>query len=350
MVIILHFLLLLRAGRLNTEKLQKYNVVLFVLCAALALSLIVIAVLIYFIKKKTCDCCKATVSGRTYATTASGHQRRQQRDEDSLTYSTATFTKRKAGKTERADKRQQREKRSTLVSELCDRLTGQTVDLLRKGATKCTDDLIFETKTVEVGDDVKLTCPRQTSDQNIKLFWIRLVSGNSPEFLGGTYSFDYDGVNNTPHITAKQESGAFVLHINDTDLSDTGLYYCMKVARIDLKFVNGTFLRIIGLNTEKLQKYNVVLFVLCAALALSLIVIAVLIYFIKKKTCDCCKATVSGQTYATMASGHQRRQQRDEDSLTYAAPTFTKRKAEKTERADKKTAERETVYTGVRAL
>ncbi|KAG7224837.1 hypothetical protein INR49_014962 [Caranx melampygus] len=312
MVIILHLLLLLRAGRLNTEKLQKYNVVLFVLCAALALSLIVIAVLIYFIKKKTCDCCKATVSGRTYATTASGHQRRQQ------------WINRK------------------MVIIL------HFLLLLRAG--QCTDDLIFETKTVEVGDDVKLTCPRQTSDQNIKLFWIRLVSGNSPEFLGGTYSFDYDGVNNTPHITAKQESGAFVLHINDTDLSDTGLYYCMKVARIDLKFVNGTFLRIIGLNTEKLQKYNVVLFVLCAALALSLIVIAVLIYFIKKKTCDCCKATVSGQTYATMASGHQRRQQRDEDSLTYAAPTFTKRKAEKTERADKKTAERETVYTGVRAL
>ncbi|XP_071313368.1 basement membrane-specific heparan sulfate proteoglycan core protein-like, partial [Trachinotus anak] len=110
----------------------------------------------------------------------------------------------------------------------------------------CTDDLIFETKTVNVGEDVKLNCTRQTSDHNAKLFWIRLVSGKCPETLGKTFSFDYDGVNKTPRITAKQEPGTFLLHIREAELSDTGLYYCIKVKRLDMEFLTGTFLRIKG--------------------------------------------------------------------------------------------------------
>uniref|UniRef100_A0A4W6FCJ8 Ig-like domain-containing protein n=1 Tax=Lates calcarifer TaxID=8187 RepID=A0A4W6FCJ8_LATCA len=88
------------------------------------------------------------------------------------------------------------------------------------------------TKIVDVGDDVKLTCPRQTSDHSINLFWIRLVSGDLPEFLGGTFSFDYDGVNKTPRITAKQEPGTFILLISKTELSDTGVYYCIKAKQL----------------------------------------------------------------------------------------------------------------------
>ncbi|XP_022615884.1 uncharacterized protein LOC111232579 [Seriola dumerili] len=116
--------------------------------------------------------------------------------------------------------------------------------LLRAG--RCTDDLIFESKTVGVGDDVKLTCTRPTSDYDISLFWIRLVSGKFPEILGGTFAFDYDGVNDIPRITAKQEPGTFLLHISEAELSDTGVYYCMKVQQIDMKFVTGTYLRIKG--------------------------------------------------------------------------------------------------------
>ncbi|XP_023253904.1 uncharacterized protein LOC111648286 [Seriola lalandi dorsalis] len=108
------------------------------------------------------------------------------------------------------------------------------------------DDQIFESKTVGVGDDVKLTCIRQTSDYDISLFWIRLVSGKFPEILGGTFTFDYDGVNETPRITAKQEPGTFILYISEAELSDTGVYYCMTVQRTDMKFVTGTYLRIKG--------------------------------------------------------------------------------------------------------
>ncbi|XP_040903675.1 uncharacterized protein LOC121188155 [Toxotes jaculatrix] len=337
--------------------------------------------------------------------------------------------------------------------------------LLRAG--RCTDDLIFDTKVVGVGDDVNLTCTHQKLDANTRLFWIRLVSGNLPEILGGTFSFDYNDVNTTPRITAKLEPGNFVLHISKTERNDTGVYYCITVALLDMKFLRGTFLRIKGpepditdiiqvspsdpvhpgdsvtlqcsvlsdsemktcagdhsvfwfragsdesrpsfiythgnsgdqcaqspeahspqkcvysfsknvsssdagtyycavatcgqilfgngskLNIEALwdlQTASTLLILLCAALVISLIVIAILIYLIKKKTLDCCKAAVSLQTDSATASGNQKSQLRDEDSLVYSAPTFTSRKAGKAERRSTRTAEGETVYTDVRAL
>ncbi|XP_036934010.1 uncharacterized protein LOC119008074 [Acanthopagrus latus] len=111
----------------------------------------------------------------------------------------------------------------------------------------CTDDLNFEMMTVEVGHDVTLTCVRHDSLlSTFNLFWIRLVSGNMPELLGGTHSFDFDGVNKTPRITAKQGDGTFLLHISEAQLSDTGLYYCVTVKNLHMTFVEGTFLRIKG--------------------------------------------------------------------------------------------------------
>ncbi|KAL7395721.1 hypothetical protein ABVT39_021943 [Epinephelus coioides] len=336
--------------------------------------------------------------------------------------------------------------------------------MLRVG--RCTDDHVFETTTAEVGDDVTLNCTRQTSESMVTLFWIRLVSGKTPEFLGGTYTFDYEGVNKTPHITAKQEPGSFILHIHETKLSDTGLYYCLKVNLLDMTFSKSTLLRVKGpditavtqdfpsgpvrpgdsvtlqcsvlsdseektcpeehrvywfraasdeshpsliyshgngdgcekspeahspqkciysfskdvsssdagtyycavatcgeilfgngtkvdiqeLNMWDLQKANTLLFLLFAALALSLTVIAFLIYTIKKKTCNHCNASVALQANAAAASGDQQIQQTDEDSLVYSAPIFTRRQASKGGTRDGKPEEEESIYTDVRAL
>ncbi|XP_068571651.1 uncharacterized protein [Cebidichthys violaceus] len=114
--------------------------------------------------------------------------------------------------------------------------------ILRVG--RCTDDLIFETKSV--GQNVTLTCPRNTTQGISTLFWIRLVSGNLPEFFKGTYTFDKDSVNTTPRITTKQGPGTFLLHIHQAKLSDTGVYYCFRVNTLDVILLNGTFLRIGG--------------------------------------------------------------------------------------------------------
>ncbi|XP_054872266.1 signal-regulatory protein beta-2-like [Amphiprion ocellaris] len=328
--------------------------------------------------------------------------------------------------------------------------------MLRVG--RCTDDHNFVTQTVGVGQNVTLTCTRQrSSNERSPLHWIRLVSGKSPELLGGTHTLYYDGVSKTPHITAKQGPGTFILQIHETQLSDTGFYYCIKVNRFDLEFMNATFLRITGpepdiidiiqvppsdpehpgdsvslqcsvlsnsekktcpeqqdrmfwfrtgsdeshprliyadgnnqdecetnpeaqspqkciysfsktvtssdagtyycavatcgqilfgngtkldneaLNMRDLKPDNTALFLVSAALATSLVVIAFLIYFIKTKTCDFCND-------AAAASGHQERPQRNEDSLVYSAPTFNKRKAE---RRNAKTSQEETIYADV---
>uniref|UniRef100_A0A8D0AQG5 Ig-like domain-containing protein n=1 Tax=Sander lucioperca TaxID=283035 RepID=A0A8D0AQG5_SANLU len=299
--------------------------------------------------------------------------------------------------------------------------------LLMLSVGRCTGDQIFETKTVGVGEDVTLNCNRQESDYTAALFWIRLVSGNFPEFLAGTLviDYDFDVVNKTPHISAKQVPGTFILHINKTKPSDTGVYYCIKVkGRTIMTFLNGTLLRIkesepnitaiiqdhpsvplhpgdsvtlqsgsdkshpsliyahgnhgdecekspeayspqkcvynfsknvsssdagtyycavaTSFNVWDLQKANTVLFVLCAALAISLIIIAFLIYTIKKKTCDCCNGNLKFLIHQSI--------KQDTDLLAYSAPTFNKRKTGRAERKNVKTAEGETIYTDVRTL
>uniref|UniRef100_A0A3B4FYW8 Ig-like domain-containing protein n=1 Tax=Pundamilia nyererei TaxID=303518 RepID=A0A3B4FYW8_9CICH len=120
----------------------------------------------------------------------------------------------------------------------------------------CTDDLFFETKSLVVGDYVTLKCPRQVAEYKETMYWIRIVSGSSAEFLGGTFTFDYNGVNKTPHITAKQEPGTFTLDISKVNLSDIGLYYCIKVRQLAMTFLKGTFLTIKELEPD--ANYTVV--------------------------------------------------------------------------------------------
>nr|NP_001131067.1 novel immune-type receptor 8 [Oryzias latipes]ACB86918.1 novel immune-type receptor 8 isoform 1 [Oryzias latipes] len=111
----------------------------------------------------------------------------------------------------------------------------------------CANEYNFTTKTVPVGEDVKLTCARQTDVlYRENLFWIRIVSGKKPELLGGTMNFDFDVEIRKSHITAKQEPGSFVLEINEAMESDDGVYYCIKVQNLNLTFLTGTFLSVKG--------------------------------------------------------------------------------------------------------
>ena len=91
-----------------------------------------------------------------------------------------------------------------------------------------------------------LKCPRQTSELGTAWYWIRLVSGNFPEYLGGTFTFEYEDVKMTPRITAAQGPGTFLLHISKIQRSDTGIYYCVKVKQLNVTFLKGVFLRIKG--------------------------------------------------------------------------------------------------------
>ncbi|XP_034739798.1 uncharacterized protein LOC117951919 [Etheostoma cragini] len=329
----------------------------------------------------------------------------------------------------------------------------------------CTDDHTFETKTVGVGQNVTLTCTRQKNWHSTTLFWIRIVSGTFPEFLGGTIAYDFN-VFETRRITAKQEPGTFVLHITNTQISDTAVYYCIKVRQSNMTFLKGFFLRIKGpepditavtldfpsfpvrpgdsvalqcsvlsnsenktcpgnhsvfwfragsdtshpslvyaqgnnsdgcekspealspqkciysfsknisasdtgtyycavatcgeilfgngvkLDSEVVgtcdSQNNTVIFLLCVALAVALVVIAFLVYAIRNKSCDCCNAAMTLQNAAT-ASHNQQSEQSHGDSLVYCTPNFTRRKATNAGRKNA-TAKDETIYSDVRAF
>ncbi|XP_035983521.1 uncharacterized protein LOC118557499 [Fundulus heteroclitus] len=111
----------------------------------------------------------------------------------------------------------------------------------------CTEQFKFEIKTMTAGENVTLTCPRQTSPLYQETFyWIRLVSGNWPEFLGATFNSVDNEASKIPHIQTKQQPGEFLLYVNKAQRNDTGLYYCIKVRQLDFIFVNGTFVKIKG--------------------------------------------------------------------------------------------------------
>uniref|UniRef100_A0A3P8NGL6 Ig-like domain-containing protein n=1 Tax=Astatotilapia calliptera TaxID=8154 RepID=A0A3P8NGL6_ASTCA len=106
--------------------------------------------------------------------------------------------------------------------------------------------LIFDTKNVAVEENVTLNCFRDRLWHSTNLFWIRLVSQSFPEIVGSTMSYDSPIIENIHHITTKQEPGTFVLHINGAQLSDTAVYYCIKVRQRKMTFLKGTFLQVKG--------------------------------------------------------------------------------------------------------
>ncbi|XP_013125767.1 uncharacterized protein LOC100702256 [Oreochromis niloticus] len=330
---------------------------------------------------------------------------------------------------------------------------------------RCSDHQIFDTKNVAVGENVTLNCSRDRLWHSTNLFWIRLVSQSFPEIVGSTMSYDSPTIEKTHHITTKQEPGTFVLHINRAQLTDTAVYYCIKVRKRNMTFLKGTFLRIKGPDpgitgvtqdslsnpvhpgdpvtlqcsvlsnsenrtcTEDHSVYwyrakpdeshpsliyshknngydcegsppsqqkcvysfsrnisssdtgtyycavatcgeilfgygtkldievpvvrhwdltNTVLILLCVALSISLIVIAFLIYIIKEKNKTSAAASLQTNTETTRAE--QQIHKRHEDSLTYAAPTFTKRNTRKAERRNARATETICIYSDVRAF
>ncbi|XP_034546305.1 uncharacterized protein LOC117817663 [Notolabrus celidotus] len=174
-----------------------------------------------------------------------------------------------------------------------------------------------------------------------RVFWFRAGSGESrPSFIY-THGNRSDGCEESSEAPSMQKC---IYSFSKTfSSSDVGTYYCAVAACGEILFGNGTKLNIEGNN---MLMMNIPLFLLSAALAICLVVIALLIYTIKTKS-SCKTAADQHGNSATANSGQQRRQ-RDERSLVYAAPTFSKKKAVKGERRNMKRAEEETLYSGVR--
>ncbi|XP_062249178.1 uncharacterized protein LOC133958424 isoform X2 [Platichthys flesus] len=162
-------------------------------------------------------------------------------------------------------------------------------------------------------------------------------------FKDGSRSLNYtrgDGVDeyeeNPENLSTEKCS-----FLNNISSSEARTYFCALATCGARASGNGS-----KLNTEvktwNLQKDKVVIFLLFAAFAICLVIIAILIYSIRKnsKTSD---ALVALQTNAT-ATGYLEGQQTDEDTLVYSTVSF------KPKARNSKTAEEESVYSDVRFL
>ncbi|XP_061691028.1 uncharacterized protein LOC133508713 isoform X2 [Syngnathoides biaculeatus] len=95
-----------------------------------------------------------------------------------------------------------------------------------------------------------MECPRDKSQIQGHLSWMRLVSGNFPEFLANMPIYDVNesklwSSNSKSRITAKQEPGMFVLEIRHVQKSDMAVYYCVSWNWVQkMTFVNGIFLQV----------------------------------------------------------------------------------------------------------
>uniref|UniRef100_A0A4W6FCT5 Ig-like domain-containing protein n=1 Tax=Lates calcarifer TaxID=8187 RepID=A0A4W6FCT5_LATCA len=200
---------------------------------------------------------------------------------------------------------------------------------------------------VHPGDSVTLQCSvlsdseKKTCLEDHSVYWFRAGSDKSHPSLIYAHRNSTDYCENSHEAHSLQKCVYNFSKIISS--SDSGTYYCAVATCGEIIFGNGTKLDIEGkcgtflyngkisilcvsLNMWDLQKANVVLFLLCAALTISLILLSF---------CSLC----------TEISRF-----RDEDSLAYSAPAFTKKKAGKAERRKTKTTEGETVYTDVRAF
>uniref|UniRef100_A0A672IQM7 Ig-like domain-containing protein n=1 Tax=Salarias fasciatus TaxID=181472 RepID=A0A672IQM7_SALFA len=252
-------------------------------------------------------------------------------------------------------------------------------------------------KSVAAQQNVTLTCPRSFGVKDL-LFWLRIISGHQPEFLGGTYAFDLNKVTQTTHFTTKQGPGTFILHINHTQINDTGLYYCIRTSKTNMTFLRGVLLKVKGPQSSISSIIQAPpsaavhpgesVSLQCSVLSDS-----------EKKTCsedyrvhwfragshqshpsfiythgdnvECgyssqkCfynfskKVNVSdaGTYYCAVAAcgevmfGNGTNvdiKGKDEASLTYSAPTFSRRKVTKAERGNTHSAKKETIYSDVR--
>ncbi|XP_044219166.1 uncharacterized protein LOC122990109 [Thunnus albacares] len=192
---------------------------------------------------------------------------------------------------------------------------------------------------VRPGDSVTLQCSVLSDYKNKtcpgvhSVYWFRARSDASHPDLIYTDGSSRDECRKKTGIHSSPKSCVYHFSKNVSS-SDAGTYYCAVATCGEILFGNGTKLIIEVVSWWDLQKANTLIFLLCAAFAISLVV--------KKKSCDCCNAAAALQTHAETASGGQ---QIYEDYLVYSA--LTKKTTGKAGKRNAKAAEENCVYTNI---
>ncbi|KAI3351096.1 hypothetical protein L3Q82_005662 [Scortum barcoo] len=177
----------------------------------------------------------------------------------------------------------------------------------------------FPSDPVRPGDSVTLQCSvlsdyeNKTCPGEHSVYWFRAGSdGAHPTLI-------YVQRNNSDQCEKSHEAHSpqkCVYNFSkNVSSSDAGTYHCAVATCGEILFGDGRKLDIQAVNMWNLKKANGVIILLCASLAISLIVIALLIDYIKKKTRDC-NAAASLRTNVSAASSDQQSQQ-----VRYAGPS-----------------------------
>uniref|UniRef100_A0A3Q2P8D1 Ig-like domain-containing protein n=1 Tax=Fundulus heteroclitus TaxID=8078 RepID=A0A3Q2P8D1_FUNHE len=102
------------------------------------------------------------------------------------------------------------------------------------GYSGCKDYPTIQTKTIYVGDPVKLTCSRRDAGE---FLWMRTSSGDSPDIFG-------KHENMYSHVKVSLEPGIVVLQITKARINDSGLYFCQRVYKGNKSILTLTYLSV----------------------------------------------------------------------------------------------------------
>uniref|UniRef100_A0A3Q4HDG2 Ig-like domain-containing protein n=1 Tax=Neolamprologus brichardi TaxID=32507 RepID=A0A3Q4HDG2_NEOBR len=163
---------------------------------------------------------------------------------------------------------------------------------------------------VHPGDPVTLQCSvvsnseNRTCTEDHSVYWYRTKPDESHPSLMYSHGNNSYYCEWSPEAASQQK--CVYSFSRNVSSSDTGTYYCAVATCGEILFGNGTKLDIEVVHHWDLQKTNTVVFLLCVALSISLIVIAFLIYTIKgKNKTSGKKSYFSKVKYSeTFAAGH----------------------------------------------
>ncbi|KAM9401339.1 uncharacterized protein ACWYII_030921 [Salvelinus alpinus] len=202
-------------------------------------------------------------------------------------------------------------------------------------------------ESVQPGDSVTLNCTihSKTCAGEHSVYWFRHGSGESHPGIIYTHGDRSDQCEKSPEAGSPTQSCVYNLRKRNLSLSDAGTYYCAVASCGVILFGNG-----IKLDIEAGESVDPLLFVYCLAVALAfafilIILLACIIYKMKKTSLQCCElvSQTRGPTVSRSDASSQ-----DTDSLHYVAlPLSNKKNRSRRQRGN---MEEETVvmYSGIR--
>ncbi|XP_015234688.1 PREDICTED: uncharacterized protein LOC107087552 [Cyprinodon variegatus] len=206
--------------------------------------------------------------------------------------------------------------------------------------------------TVHEGDSVNLQCSifaqseKKTCPEESRVFWLRFSSVEKRPSLIYAQKEVEGKCEHNPDPQSGQ-SCVFSFVKDNISFLDTGTYYCALAACGRVVFGNGTKLEFQDISNTYSRRNNSLL-LLSVILPLMVIVTALLVCIIRKKSCNFCKESENLERNYTTVCGQQN-QQRNGDDLVYSKPTFLRMKADRADRVKARRRE-DTIYSDVRAF